>query len=319
MSYALNGRPGVSEATRQRILDIAGQLGWAPSSAARALSDGRADAMGLVVDRPAAVLGNEPFFMQLISGIQSVLSGEAIPLLLQSSTDRELEMDIYRRWYAERRVDGVIMVDLRHDDPRLAAINAMRMPAVIIGGPYETGGIPCVWSNDAKAMHDVVRHLAGLGHEYIARVAGPENLVHTTTRSEAFAETVSELGLPDPEIVYTDYSGEQGATVTRSLLSREKPPTAIIFDNDLMAVAALGVAQEFGISVPERLSVVAWDDSPLCRLVHPALTTITRDIVEHGSTAATMLMDLAEGEEAHSRGTSPAQLVTRASTGPAPR
>src|SRR5256885_17160277 len=82
VSYALNGRPGVSESTRGRILQIAAELGWQPSSAARALNDGRADVLGLVVDRPARTLGLEPFFMRLISGIESTLSAEPTGLLL---------------------------------------------------------------------------------------------------------------------------------------------------------------------------------------------------------------------------------------------
>src|SRR5689334_5762179 len=119
VSYALNGRPGVSDATRRRILKIAAEVGWHPSSAARALSDGRAGVLGLVVDRPARTLGIESFFMQLISGIEATLSASSVGLLLQVTEDQANEMDAYRRWWGQRRVDGVIIVDLRQDDPRI--------------------------------------------------------------------------------------------------------------------------------------------------------------------------------------------------------
>src|ERR1700721_709652 len=106
VSFALNGQPGVSAATRQRILAIAEEIGFQPSSAARALSDGRAGPHGLVIDRPARTLGVEPFFMQLIAGIQGELSADHTALLFTVAQDQDAEMAMYRAWWAQRRVDG---------------------------------------------------------------------------------------------------------------------------------------------------------------------------------------------------------------------
>ena len=121
------------------FLEIAGRLGWAPSSAARALSDGKAGAIGLAVDRPALVLGTESFFMRLVAGIQEELGDGPIGLLLQSSGDPGMEQTTHKRWYAERRVDGVLLTDLRRDDPRVEELADLRLPAVAIGGPSGTG------------------------------------------------------------------------------------------------------------------------------------------------------------------------------------
>jgi len=152
VSYALNGRPGVSDATRRRILDIAEQLGWAPSSAARSLSDGRAWAIGMVVDRPAKTLAAEPFFMQLIGGIQLELDGSPFSLLMRSAEDRDVETATYQRWHAERRVDGVLLVDLRRDDPRLPFVKELGLPAVVVGGPEHTRG-PAVRVDGRRGSH----------------------------------------------------------------------------------------------------------------------------------------------------------------------
>src|SRR6266702_3566281 len=95
VSFALNDQPGVSAATRERILAIARELGFQPSSAARALADGRAGAFGLVIDRPARTLGMEPFFMQLISGIQAELSGDHSALLFTMADDQAAEIELY--------------------------------------------------------------------------------------------------------------------------------------------------------------------------------------------------------------------------------
>jgi len=318
VSYALNGRPGVSEATRQRILDVAAEYGWHPSSAARALSDGRAGVLGLVVDRPARTLGIESFFMQLISGIEATLSARSIGLLLQVTDDRDREMEAYRRWWAQRRVDGVIVVDLQRDDPRVPLLEELRLPAVVIGGPQGLGSLPGVWSDDRAAITSVVEYLAALGHRRIARVAGMPELWHTDARTEALAAAAPKLGLVEVTTIHTDYSGDEGARATRTLLANRPAPTAIIYDNDVMAVAGVAVANEMRVSIPRRLSVVAWDDSPLCQLVHPQLSAVSRDIAAYGANAAQRLLDLVSGRAVTSVQDATPRLVPRGSTAPPP-
>jgi DNA-binding LacI/PurR family transcriptional regulator len=319
VSYALNGKAGVSEQTRARILEIAARMGWHPSSAARALSDGRAGAIGLVVDRPAWVLGIEPFFMQLISGVEEGLAATGTALLLQVTEDAGAEEAAYRRWWGERRVDGVLLVDLRDDDPRLELLGELGLPAVVVGHAADAPGVPSVWINDAAAVRETLAYLAAMGHRRIARVAGPAHFVHTRERGDAFDAAAEELGLAGVPCLHTDYSGEDGARATRRLLSGAGRPTAIVYDNDVMAVAALSVTQEMGISVPGELSLVAWDDSELCRLVHPALTAVSRRVPEYGRRAAAALLSLLDGQEVADILLAPPALVPRGSTAPARR
>jgi DNA-binding LacI/PurR family transcriptional regulator len=319
VSYALNGKSGVSAETRARIVEIAARMGWHPSSAARALSEGRSGAIGLVVDRPAWVLGIEPFFMQLISGIEAELAGTGTALLLQVTDDAEAETAAYRRWWGERRVDGVILVDLREEDPRLDLLRELELPAVVLGHhPDGATGMPSVWIEDGAAVHDTLDYLVALGHRRVARVAGPRRFVHTRERGEAFAAAAARLGLAPEGLttVHTDYSGQDGARATRRLLSATPRPTAVVYDNDVMAVAALSVAQEMGVDVPGGLSLVAWDDSALCRLVHPALTAVGRQVPEHGARAVRSLLALINGEPVADVRLDPPVLVPRGSTAP---
>jgi DNA-binding LacI/PurR family transcriptional regulator len=314
VSYALNGRPGVSEATRQRILDVASEFGWHPSSAARALSDGRAGVLGLIVDRPARTLGIESFFMQLISGIEAVLSESNVSLLLQVTDEPEREMEAYRKWWGQRRVDGVILVDLRRDDPRVPLLEELKLPAVVIGGPNGLGSLPGVWSDDRAATVSVVEYLAALGHRQIAHVAGVREFWHTEARVEALDAAAKSLGIRHVSTVYTDYTGEQGAQATRKLIASRPAPTAIVYDNDVMAVAAVSVAHEMGVQIPQQLSIVAWDDSPLCQLVHPQLSAVSRDISAYGSHAAERLLALVAGQTVESVEDATPRLVPRGST-----
>ncbi|BCL16123.1 LacI family DNA-binding transcriptional regulator [Micromonospora sagamiensis] len=316
VSYALNGQPGVSEATRRRILAIAEEIGFSPSSAARALSGATAAAVGLALCRPARILGIEPFFMELISGVEAELSARSYALTLQVVADQDAEIAVYRRWWGERRVDGVLICDLRVDDRRVPVLEELRLPAVVIGGPGHTGTLPSVWCDDAAALVEAVEYLVALGHRRIARVGGLPDLLHTRTRTEAFERVCRELGLVDAVTVPSDYTGEEGSRATRRLLSSPGRPTAVIYDNDVMAVAGLAVAQEMGLAVPGDLSIVAWDDSPLCRLVHPPLTALGRDIPAYGAHATRHLLAAIAGETVGAFQDETAHLSPRGSTAP---
>jgi DNA-binding LacI/PurR family transcriptional regulator len=316
VSYALNGQRGVSEATRRRILAIAEEIGWNPHSAARALSGAAADTIGLALRRPARVLGFEPFYMELISGVEAELSARSQALLLQIVSDADAEVDVYRRWWGERRVDGVLICDLRVADPRIEVVTDLQLPAVVVGGPEGVGEVANVWNDDATALIETVEYLAALGHRRVARVAGLPDLWHTRVRAGAFKGACERLGVTWSPTIGTDYSGEEGARATRRLLSAETRPTAVIYDNDVMAVAGLGVAQEMGLSVPGDLSIVAFDDSPLCRLVHPSLTALARDIPAYGALAARQLLAAVAGQAVGSVQDATAKLVPRASTAP---
>ena len=294
VSYALNGQPGVSAGTRARILAIAEEIGWRPNSAARALSGALANAVGLAIRRPARILGVEPFFMELVSGLEAELSAAGCALMLQVVADADTELALYRRWWAERRIDGAIVADLRADDPRVPLLEELSLPAVVIGGPTGVGTLPHVWADDAATVTETVGYLAALGHRRIGRVAGLPELLHTRHRDTAFLETGRATGLATT-IEHTDYTGDEGARATRAMLSGADRPTAILYDNDIMALAGLSVAHEMGLAVPHDLSLVAWDDSPICQLVRPALTTLTRDIPAYGARAARLLLEVVAG------------------------
>ena len=317
VSFALNGQPGVSAATRERILAIAAEIGFEPNSAARALSDGRAGAFGLIIDRPARTLGSEVFFMQLISGIQAELAQNRITLLFTMAEDQAEEIRTYRTWWAQRKVDGVFLVDLQVRDRRIGVLEELSMPAVVLGTPRGAGRLPAVWQDDRAATETVVGYLAGLGHRRIARVGGFPRYWHSKLRTDALARVAGAAGI-EAVSVAADYTAEHGAETTRDLLKDAAPPTAILYDNDVMAVAGLGAAQRMGAQVPADLSIMVWDDSTLCEFVHPAFTALRRDIPAAGVQAARMLREaVAGGRPDHCQETPPVLLI-RDSTGHPP-
>ncbi|MET8575219.1 LacI family DNA-binding transcriptional regulator [Streptomyces sp. NPDC005012] len=316
VSLAFNNKPGVSEATRDRIFAVARQLGWAPNSAARSLSRQSVGAVGLALCRPARLLGLEPFYMEFVSGIESVLAERDCSLLLRLVGSLEEEVTLQERWWRERQVDGSILVDFHQEDPRIGPLRELGLPAVGVGHPDLTGGLPSVWTDDATAVAEAVRYLAALGHRRIARVGGPGDLGHSRIRAAAFERTMRELGLDGGRHVGTGFSGEEGARATRMLLAGPERPTAIVYDNDIMAVAGLGVAAEMGVSVPDDLSLLAWDDSQLCRLTHPTLSAMSHDVHAFGAEVTRILFDVLAGRRSTSRPVATPTLVPRGSTAP---
>jgi DNA-binding LacI/PurR family transcriptional regulator len=316
VSLALNNRPGVSDVTRRRIMKVAEQMGWTPNMAAVSLSAARVNTIGLVLARPAPMLGREPFYMEFIAGVESVLLRRGYSLLLRLADNVEEEVAVQREWWQGRRVDGSLLVDLRADDPRVGALSEAGLPAVVVGHPSLAGGFPAVWTDDAAAMHDAMRYLAALGHRRIARVGGPRVLGHSAIRTRAFHDAARELGMTEAWVVATDFSGDDGSRATRSLLVSARRPTAIIYDNDIMAVAGLGVATEMRVRVPQELSLLAWDDSQLCQLVRPRLSAMSHDVFGFGAQAAGLLFDVLTGREAVSQPAPAPSLVPRETTAP---
>ncbi len=317
VSFALNNRPGVSPTTRARILEVARELGWTPSPRGRALSVSKALAVGLVVARPPETLRADPFFPSFIAGLESVLSEQGHALLLQvAQVDDEAA---YRRLAAEGRVDGVLVTDLTVDDQRPALLAELGLPAVIVGPALDEAFWPAVGVDDAPGIEAAVQHLVELGHRRIAHVSGPLRMVHGLSRRDAWERAVREAGLEPGPLAESDFSAESGAAATRTLLDDPEPPTAIVYANDLTAMAGMAIAAGRGVSIPAQLSVSGYDDTEIAAHLQPPLTTVSTDVLAWGEAAASRLLDVIHDRPSTPVDLPPARLVVRGSTGPAPK
>lgn len=307
VSFALNGRAGVSDETRARILDVATRLGWTPSVRARALSSARAMAVGLVIARPPETLAADPFFSVLVAGIETALSERGHALLLQVVPSHLSEEDAYRRWARDGRIDGVFLTDLRVDDPRPALLRSLELPAVhLTPEPHETESSVVV--DDRPGITTAVAHLVDLGHTRVAHVGGPLSYVHGASRRAAWQDAMAAADLHADLFVESDFSAEGGAEATRQLLDRSDPPTAIVYANDLMATAGVAVAAARGLDVPGDLSVTGFDDTPVSAHLVPGLTTVRTDVLRWGAAAGSALLELCDAA-AEGRAPSPENAV----------
>jgi DNA-binding LacI/PurR family transcriptional regulator len=273
--------------------------------------------IGLVLRRPPRLLGIDPFYAEFIAGMESVLAEHDGTVLLQVVPSLEKEKESYQRWAGSGFIAGVVVVDLVEADTRADFLRTLGLPTLVLGELEPPSGVAAVQVDNYAAMRDAVTRLTRLGHRRIGRVSGPGLLLHTRARTSAFDAAVAEAGVRGT-VVEGDYTEVGGERATRILLDLAEPPTAIIYDNDLMAVAGLGVAAERGIAVPGSLSLLAWDDSVLCRLAEPPLSVMSRDVHALGEMAARSLVGLLRGEEPVILKAPAPRFITRGSTGTAP-
>ncbi|MHC5902786.1 LacI family DNA-binding transcriptional regulator [Streptomyces sp. S6] len=313
-SFALNGRPGVSEATRRRVLEVVEELDWSPHPAARALSGAGSSTVGFVVARDPRDVGTELFFHRLMTGMQTVLSARHHGLLFQVVASVEEEIATCRRWRDERRVDGVVLVDLRRDDPRPAAVAALGLPGIVAGGPDPGGHLPSVPVDDAAAMRTVMDHLRARGHDRVAYLSGTPGMLHVHRRIESFERTGRDLGFQHCRTLSTDFSAAAGERATETALTTAPRPTVLIYDNEVLAVAGLDAVRRHALRIPEDIAVVVWEDTPVCTALRPQLTALRRDAVGFGADVARRLLCLLDGRPMQAPADLVPVLVARAST-----
>jgi DNA-binding LacI/PurR family transcriptional regulator len=273
--------------------------------------------IGLVLTASAPRVGVEPFFIELVSGMEEVLVPAGATVLLLVVHDLAAELATYARWAAEGIVDAVVVVNLVHDDIRPARLTRLGLPAVLAGRYAGPAALSSVVSDNSGAISAAMRLLRDLGHRRIGRVSGPAELVHTAERSATMLECGQRLRV-HVRIVEADYSAEAGVRAARRLLAEADPPTAIVFDNDVMAVAAEEELVRSGVEVPARVSLLACDDSTLCELAVPPMSALNIDVHEHGVTLGRAVLDVLRGVDQRVYPGPPIRIRRRGSTGPAP-
>jgi DNA-binding LacI/PurR family transcriptional regulator len=312
VSFAVNDRPGVSPQTRERILAAARELGWRPSASARALTEARTRAIGLVLARDVTQLEGDSFFVRFLSGMERALTAADYALLLQLvPAGAGAALPAYERLAAAGRVDGFLLTDVEVADPRFAVLEAAGVPVVLAGRPAGECAFPWVETRHAEGMAAPVEHLAALGHERIAFFGGRPEHEHVQAREAAWREALAAAGLRPGAVAHANGDATPAA---HELLGGAAPPSAIVCASDSLAMSAVGAARERGLSVPADISITGFDDSPLAALASPALTSVRVDYAEFGEAATAALLALIGGAAAPDYSPSAPVLVVRESS-----
>ncbi|WP_141399184.1 LacI family DNA-binding transcriptional regulator [Curtobacterium sp. 'Ferrero'] len=272
----------------------------------------------MTIRRPRRRVALEPFWMQYVRGIEEVLAECDLVLVLQVVGSVEEDLGVLRRWATSGKFAGVIVTDILVDDRRIPALRDLALPAVLVGTMGAESDFTTISTDDAAVAEAIVQHLATHGHRSVARVSGPRSMMHTAVRDRAFASAGAAAGVR-MTTVEGDYTAEAGEAGVRALVVEGVDrPTALVFDNDVMALRGLDVLTAAGVRVPDDITVVAWDDSVGCQLAEPALTAAAHDIRAFGADTARAFLDVLGGAPPTSLLAETPTLVVRASSGQSP-
>jgi len=297
VSRALNDYDDVSPTTKELVRRVAAELGYVPNIFAQRLQKQFTETIGLIIPTFGPRF-SDPFFSELLAGIGNRAANRGYDLLVSTRAPGEEELDTYLAAIRGRRVDGFILVRTRRQDARVTSLQEVNFPFVAFGRTDEKLDFPFVDEDGTYGMRLVTEHLASLGHQRIACIAPPNDLMFAHYRLRGFKEGLSEAGIPVNDALIrignlTQRSGYEQASV---LLDLPSPPTAIAACNDLMAFGAMSAAQARGLVVGKDVAITGFDNIPMAEYSHPSLTTLHQPLYKIGGMVCEMLIQLIRGE-----------------------
>lgn len=312
VSRVLNSSGPVRDETRDRVEGAAAELRYSPNGAARSLITRRTDVFGVILPE----LHGE-FFSEVIRGMDPQAQRHGYHLLLSSSRDGKREIEFALR-AMRGRVDGLVVMSPTVTASALAASLPAHVPVVLLncdtaGSPYDSIRVDNF--GGARAM---VHHLAAMGHERIAMVAGSEANFDARERLRGYRAALAEAGLPEEDrVVEGDFTEAAGYRAAVALARRSPRPTAVFCANDSMAVGVLSGLRAAGLRVPDDVAVAGFDDIPIARYLSPPLSSVHVDVHRLGARAVELLCHALDKEnrEAPIQELFPTRLVTRRSCG----
>ena len=313
VSRVINGRPDVSPQTREVVLRVVREHGFSTNRNARALSGGRTGLVGVTLPILEAA-----YFAVIVSGTAEALYEHDMRIVLCPTLHQhEREVTLLDR-LMHGTTDGAVLMLPEESNAELRALQETGYPFVVVDPRVRLDqGIPAVSASNASGARAAVEHLLSLGHRRIGAILGPPDWMATTERLNGYRSALAAAGvLPAPDhVVESDFSIESGEAAAASLLDLPERPTAIFGFNDNVAIGVLRAAEARGLTVPDDLSVVGFDDSEQSGLVTPALTTVRQPLAEMGRMAVSLLLRLLDRQRVEAMNIELAtRLVVREST-----
>jgi LacI family transcriptional regulator len=314
VSRVLNQKPDVDPTTRERILRLIEERAFVPSITASRLAGGRSRVIGILI--PSLTW---PLIPEIMRGVSEVVEQSPYELLLYSITreqDRtgKEQRDVIDRILATKLAAGLLAVFPGQSAQHLTRLHEQGIPIVMIDDQAKPTSIPWAGANNYMGGYSATRYLLQLGHRRIAHIQGPQKFLVSYDRYQGYCEALREAGItPDPTLVMEgDFMPLGGYSCASKLLTMEERPTAIFAANDLMAYGVLTAAEEYGLQVPDDLSLIGFDDIPLSAHTRPALTTVRQPFYEMGQRAIELLLSLLELPRPVNQGWYPGSVQTYA-------
>ncbi|MFJ8076297.1 LacI family DNA-binding transcriptional regulator [Streptomyces sp. NPDC096176] len=309
-SRVLSGNPATSASARERVNQAATELGYRPDARARGLRSARSHAVGLLVSDV-----RNPFFADVAHGAEQAALASSYVTLLANANEDTAQQDTYLEAFLTQRVDGIIIAPQGEGSGNLRALERGRTPLVFVDRTVEGFEVPSVTADNAEGVDLAVAHLAAQGHTRVGYIGGPPSVSTGRARHDAFLAAVARHGLDqDPELIAVgDFRSASGSASAAALLAADRPPTALLAADSLMAVGALGEVRRRGLRIGTDLALVAFDDIEWFGEIDPPLTVVAHDARALGERAMRLLLEVIEGGTGESV-VLPMRLVVRESS-----
>jgi alanine racemase len=322
VSFAFNRPDRVSDQTRERVLTAAAELGYRPDPVARSMSTGKTGTIGVLVPQPLATVVHNPYMSEFLAGVAKATDADDLPILLVGPRQGSIDHAVF-----DAAVDGFLTIGLEPFRPTIQLLTNRRLPYVMVDSD-PVDGVACVNADDTTGAREAMAHVLDAGHTRIGilGITSPdpgrwERYVGTLgRRMDGYRTALAEhsIDINDVHLTECTVSEEGGRRGLKRLLAMKPAPTAVVSMSDITALGALTEARRQGLSVPEDISIVGFDDIPETYWTQPGLTTVSQGSEAKGRIAAQMLLDLIAGESEPEHVLLETKLVVRGSVGPAP-
>jgi LacI family transcriptional regulator len=296
VSMALNNRPRIGAETRQRILAIARDIGYQPDFIARSLRHRHTNTIGLMIKNIA-----DPFYPQLAWGIGQAAQARGYNLILCNVGDNMADKATTLQILRSRSVDGIVSTVTLDQDPYLETVVAERLPFVAVVRTLRSSPlaemIDSVTLDNYTGGYQAIEHLYRLGHDRIAVIAGSLEASTAADRTRGARQALNDFGLKMPNGLLIDcrFSRQRAMEATHRLMEQQQPPTAIFAQDDNMALGVREALVIRGLSIPQDVALVGFDDIDVAGLAGIDLTTVNQKIYEMGALGVNVLLDKIEG------------------------
>ena len=314
VSRVVNGNKWVSDTTREKVLAAMAELGYQPNSFAKALATNKSDTIGMVVSD----LGG-PFFGDMMRSAEDEVRKFGKHLMITSGHDTlESEQDAIN-FLMQRRVDALLLhLDSIPDEDIIKLSDSAKIPIILMNRLVPELPEQCISLDNDMGGYLATQHLIELGHIQIACITGPLFKADARSRFAGYRRAIEQAGLEYDErlVIESDYQESGGKTSIERLRRRNVHFTAVVAQNDHMAIGALNTLKLHGLSIPEDVSIVGYDDMVMARYTEPGLTTVNIPVAQFGQQAANLaLKKLGDKVNRVIHHFQP-ELVVRGSTGP---
>ncbi|AIU78456.1 MULTISPECIES: catabolite control protein A [Bacillus] len=294
VSRVVNGNPNVKPTTRKKVLEAIDRLGYRPNAVARGLASKKTTTVGVIIPDISSI-----FYSELARGIEDIATMYKYNIIL-SNSDQNLEKELHLlNTMLGKQVDGIVFMGGNITDEHVEEFKRSPVPIVLAASVEEQGETPSVAIDYEQAIYDAVKLFIDKGHRDIAFVSGPmQEPINRSKKLQGYKRALEEAAIPFNEqfAAEGDYTYDSGMEALQSLMGLDRKPTAILSATDEMALGIIHAAQDQGLSIPDDLDIIGFDNTRLSLMVRPQLSTVVQPTYDIGAVAMRLLTKLMNKE-----------------------